>query len=319
MDRPLFAAATALLLTALACGAGEAAITRIEITDRKPAFGGAGFGAAGEYEVLRGRAFGELDPADPHNRVIVDIAAAPRNARGRVEYDTDILIVRPVDRARANGRVVFELNNRGAVRIFELINDGATSNDPSVLTNTGTGFLMRQGYTIVECGWDVTVQAGSGRLTIRVPVAHGPDGAAIVGPALHEIVVDSASLTSSTLAYRTATLDRSHAQLTVRNLYGDVPQVVSPDKWEFTDERTVALVPRGTRFAAGSLYELTYQAKDPLVAGIGFAAVRDVAALLRTPAQDNPAGSPVQRIYTAGVSQPIRFAHDFVALGFNQS
>src|SRR5258707_3604723 len=43
-------------------------------------FGGTSFGSVGQYEKLRGTAFGELDPLAPGNSVITDIELAPRNA-----------------------------------------------------------------------------------------------------------------------------------------------------------------------------------------------------------------------------------------------
>ena len=65
---------------------GSSRITRLEI-DRieSPAFDGRGFGSVGAYELLRGRAFGELDPSDPYNALIVNLESAPRNAQGKVE------------------------------------------------------------------------------------------------------------------------------------------------------------------------------------------------------------------------------------------
>src|SRR6476619_3012165 len=75
------------LLPATLAGFGapaEAAITRIEITSRAPAYGGASFGSVGQYETLRGIAYGEVDPNDPLNEVITDIKLAPRNERGMV-------------------------------------------------------------------------------------------------------------------------------------------------------------------------------------------------------------------------------------------
>ena len=70
----------------------EAQITRIVIDrarSESPTFEGRAFGAngsVGQYEKLRGKAYGELDPADPRNAVITDLARAPRNSRGKVEY-----------------------------------------------------------------------------------------------------------------------------------------------------------------------------------------------------------------------------------------
>ena len=55
--------------SAPATGAG---ITRVVITKRQIAFGGASFGSAGPYEVLAGTAYGELDPHAPGNSGIVN-------------------------------------------------------------------------------------------------------------------------------------------------------------------------------------------------------------------------------------------------------
>src|SRR5688572_9177286 len=154
-----------------AARSADARIVRIDIArTESPTFGGATFGENGQYEKLIGRAFGEIDPADPRNRSIVDLELAPRNARGMVEYATDVIILRPVDPSKGNRRLFYEINNRGAIRSLGLLNDVAnTTNDPSVAADAGNGFLMRQGYTILVSGWDVTVARGGGRLTISVP------------------------------------------------------------------------------------------------------------------------------------------------------
>ena len=57
-----------------------------------PTFGGLSFGAVGQYEKLRGTAYGEIDPADPRNAVVTDLQLAPVNDRGMVEYAMDIFI-----------------------------------------------------------------------------------------------------------------------------------------------------------------------------------------------------------------------------------
>ena len=82
-----------LLLVAWS-SAAQAEVKRIVI-DRKvsPAFDGKSFGSVGQYETLAGRAFGELDPSDPHNRLITDIQLAPRNASGKVEYVATFFLV----------------------------------------------------------------------------------------------------------------------------------------------------------------------------------------------------------------------------------
>ena len=89
-------------------------ITRIEITRvESPTFEGTAFADVGPYEKLVGRAFGDIDPNDPHNRTIADIALAPRNERGMVEYSMDIHILRPAYRFAGNRRILFDINNRG--------------------------------------------------------------------------------------------------------------------------------------------------------------------------------------------------------------
>src|SRR4029450_10321798 len=182
---------------------GEAMITKMRITRREsPTFGGVSFGAVGPYEKLVGRAWGEVDPQDPRNAVITDLALAPRNPKGRVEYATDVYILRPVDSARGNHRVFFEITNRGNTISFGQMNTATTGgNDPTTAADAGNGFLMRQGYTMVMSGWGGTVGAGGGRPPLPVPVAAHPDGSAIVGPALEEFVIDNSTTLTGVVTY----------------------------------------------------------------------------------------------------------------------
>jgi hypothetical protein len=317
----------ALCLAAVTASGAEARITKIEITKvEKPTFEGTSFGAVGQYEKLIGRAYGEVDPKDKRNAVIVDINSAPKNARGMVEYNTDVIILKPVDMTKANHRMWYEVNNRGNMPAYELMTEGEVdSNNPSKAAEAGNGFLMRQGYTILEVGWDDSAGQGEGKLTIRVPVAKNPDGSSIVGPSLDEFVVDDTKTMRGRLTYAAASVDKAKATLTVRTRYEDAPVVVPADKWQYTDEKGVAieLVPKGTAFEQGKLYEFAYQAKDPKVAGLGFAALRDVGAFLRGAQKDdagnaNPLAGNIQYVYTACQSQPCRTMHDFLWLGFNE-
>ena len=84
----------AALLTILSAPAA-AEVTRVAITSRTIVANGQWFGAAGPYEKIIGTAFFELDPSDPHNRIMTDIDLAPRNARGRVEFSSDLFILTP--------------------------------------------------------------------------------------------------------------------------------------------------------------------------------------------------------------------------------
>jgi hypothetical protein len=309
----------------LLAGPVNAHITKIVITrTESPAFGGASFGAVGPYKKLVGRAYGEVDPADRRNAVITDIALAPRNSRGMVEYSTDIYILTPVDQSKGNHKLFFESNNRGNFRTFTVMNDARSGgNDPTTAADAGNGYLMREGYTIALCGWDVTVSPGKGRLTMTVPVATNPDGSPVTGPALEEFVIDGNDTTTGKLTYPAATLDKQSASLTVRVLYADPPTPVARDNWEYADARTIRLLPAGTPFQNGHLYEFTYTAKDPLVAGLAFAGLRDLIEFLRHAPADslgtpNPLAGEVKYVYSFSASQPSRFIHDFLYLGFNE-
>src|ERR1041384_2402583 len=93
---------------------GEGRVTRIVIdTKTSPAFGGATFGSAGQYETLAGRIFGELDPNDPHNTIINDIELAPKNANGKVEYAATFFMVKPIDMSKSSHLMWQDVPNRG--------------------------------------------------------------------------------------------------------------------------------------------------------------------------------------------------------------
>ena len=308
----------------------HARITRIEIaTVSSPTFDGASFGAAGRYEKLRGRFFGEVDPADPLNAVITDIRLAPRNARGMVEYSGNFLVIRPVDATGGNHRLLFEINNRGNILSFGLINDALkNSNDPSIAADAGNGFMMRQGYTLVWGAWDAIsgtrADVGGGPFVLDAPIARNADGSDVVGPSLEEFVIDDDSTFVERLTYPAASLDTGRAVLTVRARVDDEPMPIPSGQWRYdAGGANVSLLPEGTKFKPGMLYELVYPAKNPKVAGLGFAATRDLAAFLRYADADdvghpNPLAGAVRQVYTTCVSQPCRFMRDFVALGFNE-
>lgn len=328
----LHALLACLVLTLGLATRANADITRIVITSiESPTFEGVSFGEVGQYEKVRMRAFGEVDPNDPRNSVIADIQQAPRNTRGMVEYSMDVFVLKPVVLANGSHRLLYYMNNRGnldsslfpSIGVLSVFNDGSGGNDPATASHAGNGFLMRRGYTIVSSGWDAGVAPGGNRLTISVPVAKNPDESALVGPSLEEIAIDNATTVTAGLTYPAATLDKSQANLTVRVHYDDPPVTIPATGWEYVNNRTIRLLPAGTAFTQGRLYEFTYPARDPIVAGLGFAATRDLAAFLRHADEDdfsqpNPLAGDVRAIYAFGVSQPARYMRDFVHLGFNE-
>lgn len=329
--------AVAVLLVATST---QARITRVEIDCKRsesptfcpgqsPTFGSRAFGTVGPYEKLRGTAYGEVDPHDRRNAVITDIALAPRNARGLVEYSTDLFILKPVDLARGNHRIFLDHNNRGEMRLGRL-NEVALTNDPKTAADAGNGFIMNLGYTVVSVGWDFGA-ARPDDMKIRVPVVKNPPGsvsADVTGRSYEYIVVDSsrpepgrlgnAPPLSYELSYPAATLDKSRAVLTVRQHLGDAPVRVEDAGWEYASASAIRLLPAGTAFRRGWIYEFVYTAKDPVVAGLGLAATRDVIAFLRHAKEGNPLAGDVRHTFSYSISQPSRMLNDFQYLGFNE-
>src|SRR5262245_41848138 len=70
----------------LVVSSAEARIPKVVVDPARsesPTYGGSSFPGVGQYQKSVGTATGELDPADPKNAVIVDIANAERNAAGK--------------------------------------------------------------------------------------------------------------------------------------------------------------------------------------------------------------------------------------------
>jgi alpha/beta hydrolase family protein len=328
--RALLALAAAGLIAA---PPADARITRIEITTiESPTFGGFSWPGVGQYEKLVGKAFGEVNPADPKNDVIVDIALAPRNERGKVEYSFDFYILKPIDLAKGAHKVMYEPPNRGR-KTWNTFGRVPAGNDPGSIIDAAVlanAFLMPRGYTMVWSGWDASAGTSGANFNMRIggsggpgtllPVAKNPDGSTIIGPS-YEYIVTSGS--SFTLTYPAATLDKSRARLTHRVHLNDLPQLVPESGWNYNANGT-AISLAGGSFVANDIYEFSYMAKDPTVNGLGFAAVRDWNAWLRYETADdfgnrNPLAGDVQRVYTEVVSQPGRLLNDFRHLGFNQA
>jgi hypothetical protein len=310
-----------LLLIAFAFPS-QARIIRIEITSvQSPTFEGKAFGRVGAYEKLRGKAYGELDPTSPQNTLITDIALAPRNAKGMVVYSMDIYILKPIDLNRGNHKLFLEINNRGG-KLVGGFNKSSGGNDPTTAAHAGEGFLMNMGYTLAWNGWDCSAPAVNNNLTISVPIAHNADGSSTTGPSYEYISFDNATSLTYSLAYPAATVNKSQATLTVRDRLGDTPTVIPGDDWEFASDKSIRLLPAGTPFRQSAVYEFNYTAKDPVVAGIGFAATRDFVSFLRYAKADdfgtpNPLANDIEYTFSYSLSQPARYVNDFQTLGFN--
>jgi hypothetical protein len=286
------------LATACFCGPAAARVERIEIVSRQAFAAGAEFGGVGAYEKLRGRAFFALDPNAAANAPIADLKLAPRNDRGLVEFSAEFLVLRPVDAARSNGVLLYEVNNRGNIAILRQLNDAAFSNDPETPAEAGNGFLFRRGFTLLWSAWaaDVAATPGDNRLILRAPVAT-ENGAPITGKVAYDLIVNvptaSARFTGMLgTAYPPASEGAPDALLTERDRPDGERREIPRAAWSFVPPMS-GTVPTEIRldhgFKPGRIYQLTYTARDPIVVALGMAGIRDLLSYLR----DHPlAGAP---------------------------
>lgn len=287
---------------------------------------GRAFGNVGAYERLKGVARGTLDPQNPQNSCIVDLDKAPRNAEGLVEYEIDVELLRPADPSRASGVVLYEVTNRGNKLLGRLNNvfpanpqNPVELNDPTLAAHAGTGFLFERGLTLVWSGWDPTVVNRAAQLTARFPLAL-EQGNAMVRRIREEFQTGRRIATADTIAltYPAASLDKQKATLMMRRREGDPRIEIPRDAWEFVDAKRVRLLPEGTAPTSLTIYEFWYEATEPRVAGIAFAAVRDLVSFLRHSPTSPLAASKPRHALAFGISQSGRFLRHFLDLHMNR-
>ena len=317
-------------------------LIQLDITERFPFADGHAFGSTGAYERLKGRARFAVDPAAPAQAGVVDLDKAPKGADGRVAFEADISILKPVDLRKSNRRIFFDWGNRGNIRCLQFFNDAPGSNDPRLLAHAGNGFLMRRGYSLAWCGWQADLLPGDHRFLLAAPVATD-GGRPVTGKVRVEYIADQPGITTfplssraSTRSHPTVSLDTRKAELT-RRRYATAPrQPVPADQWMFArveggtgldnQGAEFAVVPSDTHihiptgFQPGWIYELVYEGRDPLVLGLGHVAVRDLVGFLRHGETGNPLradGVAMEKAYGWGRSQTGRCIRDFIHRGYN--
>lgn len=330
--RTLLLAAAALLLPA----AVHAHVLRVVVESRTDLAGGASFGAAGPYERLTGRVLLALDPLNPQNRRIVDLALAPRNARGEVEAWAEFVVLRPKDPARGSGVALIDVVNRGGITtgVFHL---GARRDlHPDSAGHYGDALLLRSGITVVALGWQWDVAPGGGRLHFGAPPVQG----GVTGLVRADVTVDASArviplghaLGAGHVPYPVADPADPANVLTVRDTPLGPRAVVPRGRWRFVAAADTAggggAAPEAGElryvyleggFRPGKIYELVYRAKDPVVVGAGLAAVRDVASYLKYGgAADGDHVAPgIRHVIAYGVSQTGRFLRHYLYQDFN--
>lgn len=298
----------------------------LEIVRRGPAFSGVVFGEVGPYELIIGRIRGALDPLSPANAGVALIQAAPRSDAGLVEYWADLAILKPVDMAAGNGRLLYDVLNRGEQKALSAFCDAPRQTSLKGALEPGNGFLMRRGYTLAWSGWQGDIASGEGLMHCGLPVAAGREGP-IVATAREEFIFDTPDdPLLGRLSYPAASLDQADARLTVRRHNRDPATALDSANWRYrsVDQIEISL-PEG--FDRGAIFDFVYRARDPRVMGMAFPAIRDAVSFLRNDAADmdgraNPLLAADGRLQIGhalafGTSQSGRVLRDFLWQGFN--
>lgn len=302
----------ALFLLLLVGPSVFAALTRLEVREVSAVLND------GRYERVTATAHFAVDPKNSANRIIADVDRAPRNKAGLVEFSADVYLLRPKNPDQSNGTLLLEVPNRGGKGMLGMFNFATGSRDPRSAEEFGDLYLLEQGYTLLWVGWQFDVPETAGTLRLRAPMA-GPD---VTGLVRSDFVLDRAARSVSLgdmghLAYPTVDLHDAKAVMTVRDRVEGTRTQVPRAQWQFAREEDGRPVADPTAvylqggFQPGRIYEVVYTAKDPPLAGLGLAAVRDAVVYFR---HSSPG---IQRTLGFGTSQSGRFLRHFLYQGFN--
>ncbi|PYO08769.1 MAG: hypothetical protein DMD75_17495 [Candidatus Rokuibacteriota bacterium] len=305
-------------------------VTRFDVRLKRPLAGGAAFGDVGPYDELKGTLRFSIDPKHAANERITDVALAPRDHSGRVEFESDVSILVPVDRGRARGRVMLDVVNRGNTVAVPNFNRATRptflpGSNPDPPVDPGDGFLMRRGYVVISCGWQIDLPEVPGLLGLRGPEALDASGNRITGrvytqlqtpsPATHLLLSDRGHR-----AYPAVDLAERDAVLLVRDQPDGAATPIDRSRWRFArvSGGDVVADPRYIwlegGFEKGRIYQVAYTAIGAPVVGLGIAALRDAAAWLKsgTAREGNPAPDVLRYVYAYGRSQTGRLLRTLV-------
>jgi len=292
------------------------------------------------FQTFTGRAFGELDPNDPKNALITDIALAPRNANGKVEYIASFFIVKPVDMVQASGIMWHDVPNRGG-RI-------TITSDLRGLKDVG----LSSGWQGDNAG-ATAVPPNASSLAPVVPSANEwvqtPVLSGVTGRIFGRIINRSGTnqplnVMGNPIPYFPAnSADNSGVVLktilkeTIDGVVTEGPTVPN-SAWKFCYGAGATFAAPGsptalpvrvcldgsvTTFDPALLYQLEYTVKDPYVLGAGTAAFRDVGSFFKYEVADdfgtsNPLAGHIKWAIIRGSSQSGNFTRHFIHLGMNQ-
>ena len=302
----------------------HARVLRVEIASRQDVLGGRSFGSVGAYERIRGKVYFAVAVNNRHNRRIVDLDKAVNLKNGEVEFWSDFVVVRPKDATRGNGSMLLEVPNRGRSRILALVDGG----DWDLSKSAGDGWLLANGFTVAALGWQWDA-VGDDALHMYAPIAND-NGKTITGllrgdlmPSKPTDVIPLGHLIIASIGgseYPVSDPNDERNVLTVRDSRSAPRTIIPRAQWQFGRvidgkfEDSNRYIHLAGGFQPGKIYEYVYVVSDPVVAGLGFVAVRDFASYVK---HDTQAIAPVARVIGEGISQNGRFLRDFLYQGFN--
>lgn len=280
------------------------------------------FGKTGPYECLTGKIHFAVDPGLAPNRIIRDVDLAPKDDRGRVEFAADLYMLRPRTPANGNGTALVELSNRGGKALAYEFDFARTPLNPESAETLGDGFLLDQGFTLVWVGWEFDVPPRPDLLRAYLPFATD-HGKTITGVVRSEWTGEARDQTiplgdKGQTGYPVLDPEAPGNKLFVRDTVLGARTLIPHSAWRFSDPVHVSL---DGGFAPGRIYEVVYETKNPVIAGLGLAAVRDFVSFLKYGGPQTPLSSVnnwLKRAIAFGVSQTGRLLREYVYDGFNE-
>ena len=304
-------------------------VSRFEITSKVLLENGKEYGDIGTYDHLQGTAYFEVDPLSESNERIVDIQLAPRNAVGKVEFSADFVLLTPSDPDKGNGTLFLDVVNRGNKTVLYGFNSANRPTDPTSPIESGNGFLMREGYTVMFCGWQADVPDIPGLIGLSVPEA-SVDGEHLSGRVMNQYqanVATSVFPLADRYHLKNPAADETEleAELMVQDQPNGIPELIERDKWALVRvedseiEPDVSHVHLQGGFELGRIYKLVYTAKGSRIVGLGFAAVRDICSFMKFASDEegNPLSGYLDHAISYGVSQTGRFLRQYIYTGMN--
>lgn len=306
------------------------AVVNFEVTLREPFAGGQRFGDVGAYERIDGVLTFAVDPAHEANSRIVDLGLATRDAEGRVRFESDVVLVAPVDLARGNGALILDVPNRG--RTIASYLNGATDRGSAgagvaIAFAPFGGHTYRRGFSILTVGWQTDMVPMEHSLEIRPPIA-GTREAPVTGqvwaelrPMRNAACVEVVQLRNR--PYPPLDRDQPAARLYEYRHETAAPRLIPRARWRFAQLTDAGERPSDAHitleggFGAGHIYCLAYTAAQPPVVGSGLLALRDATSFVKSGA-GGALGGGFRRALGFGVSQTAVVLRYFLNLGLNR-